>query len=173
MIGAKHRRFDALVGALTDDLFRYACWLSGDRQLAEDLVQETLLRAWRFLDSLKDPEAVKAWLITTLRREHARLYQRRQFDYVDHDLFTIADPNPSDPEAGTEQHRLRQRIHALPADYREPLALQVILGCSVREIAVAMELSENVVMTRLFRARRKLMDGLEKHHPGRTMERVR
>ena len=52
-------------------------------------------------------------------------------------------------------------IRALPADYREPLALQVILGCSVREIAAALALSENAVMTRLFRARKKLIRQME------------
>jgi RNA polymerase sigma-70 factor (ECF subfamily) len=172
MMGAKHRRFDALVGALTDDLFRYACWLSGDRYTAEDLVRETLIRAWRFMDSLNDSDAVKAWLITTLRREHARLYERKQLNYTDSDLMTLADPNPEDPEARTEQHWLRERIRALPADYREPLALQVILGCSVREIAQTMDLSENAVMTRLFRARKKLMQGLE-NSAGAQLKRIR
>lgn len=161
MMGAKHRRFDALVGALTDDLFRYACWLSGDRYTAEDLVQETLIRACRFMDSLNDSDAVKAWLITTLRREHARLYERKRFDYADSDLISLADPNPSDPQAQAEQQWLRERIRALPAAYREPLALQVILGCSVREIALAMTLSESAVMTRLFRARRQLMQDID------------
>jgi RNA polymerase sigma-70 factor (ECF subfamily) len=171
-VSAKHRRFDALVGALTDDLFRYACWLSGDRNTAEDLVQETLIRAWRFMDALNDPDAAKAWLLTTLRREHARLYERKQLNYTDSGLMTLADPNPDDPEAHTEQHWLRERIRALPADYREPLALQVILGCSVREIAQTMDLSENAVMARLFRARKKLMQGLE-HSAGAQLKRIR
>lgn len=172
MTNAKHRRFDALVGALTDDLFRYACWLSGDRHTAEDLVQETLIRAWRFMDSLNDASAVKAWLITTLRREHARLYERKRLDYTDRDPVTLADPTPNDPEARTEQDRLRARIRALPAEYREPLALQVILGCSVREIANTMALSENAVMTRLYRARRKLMHDIGSSARARA-ERVR
>ena len=172
MMGAKQRRFDALVGALTDDLFRYAYWLSGDRHTAEDLVQETLIRAWRFMDSLHDTSAVKAWLITTLRREHARLYERKRFDYADSDLMTLADPNPDDPEAHTEQQWLRERIRALQPEYREPLALQVILGCSVREIAIAMDLSENVVTQRLFRARKKLMQQID-NSAGARIERVR
>lgn len=158
---SKQRRFDALVGALTNDLFRYACWLCGDRNTAQDLVQETLLRAWRFMDSLKDAEAVKAWLITTLRREHARLYERKRFDYADVDLFSVADRDYAGPDADLERHELRQRIEALPMDYREPLALQVLLGCSVREIAHTMEISENAVMTRLFRARKKLLTAFE------------
>lgn len=159
-MNARQHRFEALVGALTDDLFRYACWLCGDRHIAEDLVQETLLRAWRFMHSLRDVNAVKAWLITTLRREYARLYERKRFDYADVDLLSIADSGGEGPEATLERDLLRQRIAALPTDYREPLVLQVILGCSVREIASIMEIGENAVMTRLFRARKKLFDGL-------------
>lgn len=159
---SKQHRFNALVGALTDDLFRYACWLSGDRHTAQDLVQETLLRAWRFMDSLKDAEAVKAWLITTLRREHARLYERKRFDYADVDLSSLSDRDHEGPDADMERRELRRRIEALPADYREPLALQVLLGCSVREIANTMDLGENAVMTRLFRARKKLLAGFER-----------
>lgn len=150
-----------MVSAVADDLFRYAFWLCRDRDLAEDLVQETLLRAWRSLDKLRDSDAVKAWLITTLRREHARLYERKRLDYADVDVGTVADETGlPGPFAAVEQDELRRRIFALPVDYREPLALQVILGCKVAEIAVAMDLTESAVMTRLFRARKQLMDGV-------------
>ncbi len=79
---ARSARFDSLVGALTPDLFRYAFWLCRDRHVAEDLVQETLLRAWRSLDRLNDEAAAKPWLITTLRRENARLYERKRLEMV-------------------------------------------------------------------------------------------
>jgi RNA polymerase sigma-70 factor (ECF subfamily) len=50
----KQVRYEALVRALHADLYRYAYWLCHEKQVAEDLVQETFLRAWRALDSLKD-----------------------------------------------------------------------------------------------------------------------
>ncbi|WP_445778921.1 sigma factor, partial [Shewanella sp.] len=62
----KQRRYDSLVRALHTDIYRYAFWLCGDKHVAEDITQETFLRAWRALDSLKDDKAAKAWLITIL-----------------------------------------------------------------------------------------------------------
>ena len=73
---SKQTRFEALVYTLSTDLYRYAFWLCRGQDRAEDLVQETFLRAWRSLDSLRDDKAAKGWLITILRREHARGYER-------------------------------------------------------------------------------------------------
>ena len=78
-MSTKQVRYEALVKALHADLFRYAYWLTHDKQVAEDLVQETFLRAWRALDSLKDEKAAKSWLITILRRENARRFERKRF----------------------------------------------------------------------------------------------
>lgn len=150
-----------MVGALADDLFRYAFWLCRDRELAADLVQETLLRAWKSLDKLRDSGAVKAWLLTTLRREHARVYERKRLDYADVDPATVAAELDVGPGAAAETEELRRRILALPQAYREPLAMQVVLGCKVSEIAQALELTESAVMTRLFRARKQLLEGVD------------
>lgn len=160
-VSSKQHRFDAMVGAVTDDLFRYAYWLCRDKHLAEDLVQDTLLRAWRFMHKLRDSKAVKSWLITTLRREHARLYERKRLQRVEMEMGTIADAAGDTAWAAAEIAELHGRIHALGIDYREPLALQVIWGYSVAEIAATMELSKSAVMTRLFRARKQLLQAVE------------
>src|SRR5271165_6343643 len=59
----KQARFHALCQALRPDLLRFAVWLSRDRTIAEDVVQETLLRAWKAQDSLQDEKAAKSWLL--------------------------------------------------------------------------------------------------------------
>ena len=68
----KRARFQALCQSLRPDLLRFAFWLSRDRALAEDVVQETMLRAWKAQDSLLDEAAAKPWLLTIIRREYAR-----------------------------------------------------------------------------------------------------
>jgi RNA polymerase sigma-70 factor (ECF subfamily) len=138
-------------------MFRYAFWLCRDRSMAEDLVQETFLRAWRFRDSLEDKGKVKAWLITTLRREHARLFERYRPEFVEIEPEQLADPRVRTGNQW-ESWDLRRAIARLPERLREPLVLQVIFGCSGLEISQALGLPRSTVNTRLFRARQKLCD---------------
>ncbi len=147
--------FEAVVNAHGPGIFRYAYWLCGDRSMAEDLVQETFLRAWRFRDGLNDKCKVKAWLITTLRREHARLFERYRPEFVDVEPEQLADPRARNGSEW-ESWELRRLIARLPEKLREPLVLQAIFGCSGLEISQALGLPRSTVNTRLFRARQKL-----------------
>src|SRR5689334_10280361 len=92
MFDSKARRFEGLVRAYSAELYRYGYWLCRDRFTAQDLVQETFARAWKGWGALKDEKAVRNWLYTILRNEHARLYERKQLDIADDfDLDTIED----------------------------------------------------------------------------------
>jgi len=145
-----------LFESLRPDLLRFAHWLARDRSLAEDIVQESLLRAWRSRDTLKDRGAARAWLLTIVRREHARLYERKRLELVslDEALESQAPAQAADPEG--DLFTLRNAIMRLPIEYREPLLLQVLGGFSTDEIASELALSSTAVLTRLFRARNKL-----------------
>ena len=145
-----------LFESLRPDLLRFAHWLARDRSLAEDIVQESLLRAWRSRDTLKDRGAARAWLLTIVRREHARLYERKRLELVslDEALESQAPAKAVDPEG--DLFTLRNAIMKLPIEYREPLLLQVLGGFSTDEIARELALSSTAVLTRLFRARNKL-----------------
>ena len=145
-----------LFESMRPDLLRFAHWLARDRALAEDIVQEALLRAWRSREALKDPNAARAWLLTIVRREHARLYERKRLELVSLDevVETHASPRVAEPEG--ELFALRHAIMRLPIEYREPLLLQVLGGFSTEEIARELALSATAVLTRLFRARNKL-----------------
>ena len=157
-VGGNHKRarFEALCRSLRPDLLRFAFWLSRDRALAEDVVQETMLRAWKAQDSLMDESAVKPWFLTIIRREYARSFERKRFVTVDVDeLVAREEPMLAD---GEEQNlaELRAALFKLPDEYREPLVLQVLMGCSTAEIARELGLSNAAVLTRLFRARKQL-----------------
>ncbi|MBM7073094.1 RNA polymerase subunit sigma [Shewanella sp. OPT22] len=159
---SKQRRYESLVRALNTDIYRYAYWLTGNKHIAEDITQETFLRAWKALDSLKDDKAAKAWLITILRRENARRFERKQFDYSDIEQDHLEDVFSGSNEDHAEQYLLRKQIGNLEVEYREPLLLQVVGGFSGEEIAEILDLNRNTVMTRLFRARNQLKEALEK-----------
>ena len=138
------------------DLLRFAQWLARDRAIAEDIVQESLLRAWRSRDSLKEATSARAWLLTIVRREHARLYERKRLELVS--LDDEIEHNGGAFSAGddSELQSLRAAILTLPIEYREPLIMQVLGGFSTDEIARELSLSTTAVLTRLFRARNKL-----------------
>ncbi|ASJ38025.1 sigma-70 family RNA polymerase sigma factor [Vibrio vulnificus] len=155
----RQRKYEALVRAYHRDLYRYAFWLCKDQSIAEDLVQETCLRAWKSLDSLQDEKAAKSWLITILRRENARRFERKQFDLVDIDDYGN-DAKVTDDEHH-QQEWLQAQIMKLDVEYREPLFLQVVGGFSGEEIGDILDLNKNTVMTRLFRARNQLKELLD------------
>jgi RNA polymerase sigma-70 factor (ECF subfamily) len=162
----KHKRYENLVLALHADIFRYAYWLVKDKAVAEDIVQETFLRAWKSLDSLNDEKAAKSWLITILRRENARRFERKQFDLVDIDDVAVIDEQLSN-ETEIEHRELRVIMAALSDEYREPLMLQIVMGFSGDEIAKQLNLNKNTVMTRLFRARNQVKEALDKANENR------
>jgi RNA polymerase sigma-70 factor, ECF subfamily len=157
VVGNQRRaRFQALCQSLRPDLLRFAFWLARDRALAEDVVQETMIRAWKAQDSLLDEGAAKPWFLTIIRREYARSFERKRFVTVDVEEL-IAKEEPMLAAADDQElMELRAAIFKLPGEYREPLVMQVLMGYSTAEIAAELGLSNAAVLTRLFRARKQL-----------------
>ena len=157
---SKQELFGEFVNQYTDDLYRYAYWLTSSKVIAEDLVQETLLRAWKSIHKLQDSNAVKSWLFTILKRENARRFERKQLDYCDFPTEEVSSQR-CDYDTSTEAHVLRTALKKLPVEYREPLLLQVEFGYSQKEIAKHLNISLAGAGTRLFRARQKLRELIE------------
>lgn len=148
-----------LLESFRPDLLRFAFWLARDRTIAEDVVQETMLRAWRARAELRDSNAIRPWLLTIVRRENARLHERKRLPTVDlDDLIASQDIALALHDTDPEIADLRRAILALPDEYREPIVLQVLGGFSTGEIAKELGLTVPAVLTRLFRARNKLRD---------------
>ncbi len=154
-MSSKNADYERLVVAYSVDLYRYAFWLCKDPSQAEDLVQETFLRAWKSLHKLKNRELPKPWLFTILRNEFARQYAKVRPNIQDIDLTSI-EYKDTQNDTSTEAFVLTRALDTLAEDYREPLLLQVLGGFSCEEIAKICGISKGAAMTRLFRAKQKL-----------------
>jgi RNA polymerase sigma-70 factor (ECF subfamily) len=158
--GTRRDGFETVVRAYANDVFRYLYWLCRDRSLAEDLSQETFTRAWAAWDSQRDDKALKAWLFTIARNEHARTYEKKRLDIdPDVELDTLVSKTTTDSALAID---VRRAFGLLPDAYREPLLLQVLGGLTSAEIATTINSTEEAVNMRLSRARkalRSLLDG--------------
>lgn len=154
----KQKRYEALVNVYSADLYRYAYWICHDPDIAQDLVQETCLRAWKSIDSLLDDKSAKGWLFTILRRENARRFERKQHPLVDIEDHDVSDS--ADLSQDMDSELLLRKIAALADEYKEPLLLQLVAGFSAQEIAEQLSLNKNTVLTRLFRAKNLLKTSL-------------
>lgn len=143
--------FQQAVDRYFGGLYRYAYWLCRNRWHAEDLVQESLLRAWRAWPGLREERALKSWLFTIVHREHLRAVARTPRT----ESASDADEPGYDPDPARALD-IEQALSELPEDSREALVLQVLGGFSCAEIAQVLGASEGAVMTRLTRARQTL-----------------
>ncbi|MBT8141354.1 MAG: sigma-70 family RNA polymerase sigma factor [Gammaproteobacteria bacterium] len=154
--------FDEFSHAFAADLYRYLVWLCKDPDLASDVAQETWLRAWRSWDKLRDGKAAKQWVLTIGRREFYRFLDRRRDHHYNLEEAMISNPQYFATQDVSHIDDVRDGLWRLEDEYREPLVLQVLMGYTTEEIAQTMGLKQGAVLTRLFRARKKLKVELEK-----------
>lgn len=148
--------FQALCKKLRPDLLRFAHWLTHNKALAEDVVQEALLRAWKSRNSLLHENAAKAWLCKIIRNEYARTFERKRLVMVDVDSLIATEEPALAADDEQDLDDIREALRRLPERYRRPLEMQVRMGHSIVEIASQLNLSTAAVLTRLFRARNQL-----------------
>jgi RNA polymerase sigma-70 factor, ECF subfamily len=155
------RQFDRALQPLIPELYRFAVFLSKSDALAQDVVQETCLRAWKSWAELRDVQALKAWLYTIVRREYARTFERKRLDVSDLETAVNVQSGDHSQERQSELHEIRTAMSNLEPKYREPLLMQVLGGFSGAEIAHALGETEAAITTQLFRARQQLKAKLE------------
>src|SRR3954471_15516116 len=167
------RSFDAEALPHLDALYRVALRLTADPTQAEDLVQDTMLKAYRSWRQYRPGTNAKGWLLTILRNTFINDYRRRKHEPIAMDL-EAAEPHAlyrsmqeSDPEgtffAQIVDAKVLEAIDALPEEFREVLVLSDIEGMSYGEIADTLKIPVGTVKSRLFRARRQLQAGLYAH----------
>ncbi len=165
----KETDFSRDILPLKDKLFRLALGITLNAAEAEDIVQETLLRAWSQRSVWQEVESVEAWCAAVARNlsvDWVRKAETRNVTLTD-DMVSVADGSTtasSDPLSAlvsTERADIvRRLIGALPPKQREVLVLRDVEGKSYQEIASALGISEDRVKVNLFRARQKVRQGL-------------
>src|SRR5438552_13499760 len=154
-------QFEKLALEHMDMLYRIARRLSRDSSAAEDLVQETYLRAFRSRDSFDLHEfGIRPWLVRIMHNLHlsrAGREQRQPQALKDEQLESAAQNPPTEGFSwdGLDE-RLASALDELPAEYKTVLLLWAVDQLSYKEIATAVDVPIGTVMSRLYRARQKL-----------------
>jgi len=155
--------FEEVVLPHLDAAFNYARWLTKSDADAEDVVQDAYVRALRFFPSLRSDDA-RSWLLTIVRNTwYGRFPRARAANQTTvYDDLTHDRPDDGlDPEALVMQRQAVEKVqgavHELPADFREVIVLRELEGLSYKEIAVIVGIPIGTVMSRLARARERLL----------------
>jgi RNA polymerase sigma-70 factor (ECF subfamily) len=160
--GAELRaRFEEAMLPHLDAAYNLARWLTANDADAEDVVQEAYLRALRFFAGFRGGDG-RAWLLAVVRHTCYTWLERhrghRPSATLDDDLV---DRNAADPakalEISESRREVREALADLPVEFREMLVLRELEGLSYKEIAVVTELPTGTVMSRLARARERLL----------------
>lgn len=148
--------FQEAVDAHYAALFRYALSLSQKESDAADLVQQTYAIYARKGHQIRDPQRVKPWLFTTLRREFYAM--RREAAHYSAELSEEAYSAPLAPErlSALDGDTLIEALGALPLEYREPLTLFYLEEFTYQDIATHLNIPIGTVMSRLSRAKARL-----------------
>ena len=154
--GHRRTRFDEEAMPHVRALLRTATRLCQVRESAEDLVQETMLRAWKSFDQYRPQTNCKAWLFAILmnlwneeRRRPSQRHEAASSEEFDVEQQTA----PSNSDNRVFMHEVLARIDRLPEEQRCVLLLSVVEGLALREIAEMLKVPMGTVMSRLGRAR--------------------
>ena len=172
----KRAEFERQALVHTDALFGAAYRLTRNARDAEDLVQDSLLRAYRFWDSFEQDSNCKAWLLRIVTNTFINEYQRKkrsrevldaasaEQDATDGVLMHAEATDRRSPERALLERSVsddvQRALEGLPDDFRTAVVLCDVQGLSYKEIADIMETPVGTVMSRLFRGRKLLAAGL-------------
>ena len=172
----RSKEFESTVLEHVDLLYAVALRLTRNPADAEDLTQNTFVKALRFHDKFKEGTYIKAWLLTILRNTFINEYRRKARRPMEVELSGIeqapdASPDPDIQYSPGENRRedllelvddpVRHAVEALPSDFREAVIMADLEDMSYKEIADIMQCPLGTVMSRLYRGRKLLREALE------------
>ena len=174
LMSLKHVIFDELVRRHKDRIYGYALYLLRNRQDAEDITQEALLRLWTHRDRVR-LHRVGGWIMRVTRNlclDHLRRAStagRRGVTVDTETVESLADEHQPGPSRVTDGRLLREQVeqalHRLPETQRSAFVLREVQGFKYREIADALDVPMNTVKVYLLRARLALRKELNEYAP--------
>ncbi len=164
----------------TPQLYSTALRMTRNPADAEDLVQETFLRAYRAFDHYEEGTNLRAWLFRIMTNTYINMYRKKQRQVQEtelgdvEDLFlyrrlrwfdsnAVAESAESQMLALFPEAAVRDAVEALPEEYRVPMLLADVQGFSYKEIAEMLDIKIGTVMSRLHRGRTRLQKALYDH----------
>ena len=178
IFNTKRRRFEQEAMTHIGALYGTAMRLTRDPDSAEDLVQETLLKAFKHYDSLRPDSNLKAWLTRVLTNTFINQYRRKQVRHRSQELY---DPDWMNERVSSNwahnaakrpgqqvvdrfiRDKLSEAVKQLPEPYRQVLLLTDVEELAYKEVAEVLDIPIGTVMSRLHRARRKLRTMLSEY----------
>src|SRR5215475_5608751 len=170
--------FDSLVMPYLDSLYNTAYRMTRSAEDAEDLVQETYFKAYKYYDKFEEGTNLKAWLFKILKNTFINNYRRKKLEPRSVDFAEIEDSferivrrdtaeTGGDPEteffSGVLDDDVRKALESLPYDYRMVVILADLEDFSYKEIAEILDCPVGTVMSRLYRGRKLLEKALLKY----------
>jgi RNA polymerase sigma-70 factor (ECF subfamily) len=159
--------FEELAMPLFDSLYNFASWLAHDKSNAEDLVQETYLKALRSFASFQRGTNFRAWMFRILRNtflSSCSTLDRRMTVEIDSEDDPVMPATSPTPESllieRFQQDAARNAIEQLPVIFKEVLLLKDVEDASYREISEILSIPIGTVMSRLARARKAVRNSL-------------
>ncbi len=161
VLGGDIEAFGILVDRYQNMFAAYANFMTGDVDAAADVIQESLVRAYKSLKRCRNPNQFKGWLFRIVSNQcktYLKRRKRRQMESLDR--VSSGATAPGDPHADVETAELKRQVHAaldrLPATQQEVLILRHMNGLSVSEIGEMLSISVSAVKMRLMRGREAL-----------------
>ncbi len=162
------------------ELFGYAYRLCGDREIADDLVQETFYEAWKSKGGLRHEDRARAWLFQILRHRYGRWrrHENRGPLKVSIDAVNLEIVGAGSETAPPQHDELQKALDRLSDRLKLPLLMVLVQGLTCQEAADCLDLPLGTVLSRIHRAKRKLRETLrggeddkESTSPDRTFPR--
>ncbi len=161
--------FKELLVAEIPNLRAFGASLSGSMHVADDLVQDTLLKAWSHSGSFMEGTNIRAWLFTILRNTYYSMYRKRGREVQDTDgIYSSRVAVPADQDGALDLADLRIALGKLPEEQREVLIMVGATGLSYEEAAVVCGVAVGTVKSRVNRGRNRLAELLGIHHSDDT-----